>query len=96
MELFLICNGIWNYVYFVIPVELYFCLLFLICAEMTTRSLLRADVDAKHRGKRWEDGEKLEPLMLRTPKSNWMIHPAWHQRYVSSLQIQLHVFLCDD
>ena len=78
---------------FVICVDIVF-LFFVICAKMATASLLRAEIDAKHRAKRWEDGEKLEVLITRTPKFNWMIHPAWHQRYVLVYYI-FHLFLCD-
>ena len=58
---------------------------FIICAEIATVSLLRPEIDAKHHAKRWENGEKLGVLMLRTPRFNWMIHHAWHERLVSSL-----------
>ena len=52
---------------------------------MATPSLLRSEFDVKRRSKRSEDGEELTPLILRTPKFNWMIHPTWIDRYVSRL-----------
>lgn len=45
--------------------------------------LLSPDIDSKHRAKLLEDDPaSLEPLVTRTPKENWMIHPAWVSRYV--------------
>ena len=43
--------------------------------------LLNADVDKNHRAALLRD-RKLEPLITRTQKTDWMIHPAWVQRYV--------------
>ena len=43
--------------------------------------LLNGDIDRGHRAAIWYE-RKLEPLVTRTPKENWMIHPGWVQRYV--------------
>lgn len=53
---------------------------YLKCAEMATYPLLSATIDSKHRAKLWEDGTRLQVLKTRTPKFNWMIHPAWVDR----------------
>ena len=56
---------------------------FVICAEMATRSLLSPNIDSKHRAALLEaDPGSLDVLITRTPKSNWMIHPAWIDRFV--------------
>ena len=39
------------------------------------------DIDRGHHGAIWYE-RKLEPLVTRTPKEQWMIHPGWVQRYV--------------
>lgn len=45
------------------------------------RSLLSPDIDSKHRAALFEANPgSLETLITRTPKYNWMIHPAWLQR----------------
>ena len=50
---------------------------------------LSADIERKHRAKLLEDEPgSLEPLITRTPRVNWMIHPAWVQRYV------FYLFMC--
>ena len=57
--------------------------LFVICAEMARRSLLRPDIDSKHRAALLEaNPDSLDTLITRTPKYNWMIHPAWIERFV--------------
>ena len=43
--------------------------------------LLNGDIDRGHRAAIWYE-RKLEPLVTRTPKENWMIHSGWLQRYV--------------
>ena len=43
--------------------------------------LLSSDIDTKHRAKKWEEGF-LDPLLTRTQKENWQIHPGWVQRYI--------------
>ena len=56
---------------------------FFICAEMEGRSLLSVDIDSKHRARLLgESPGTVETLITRTPKENWMIHPAWLQRYM--------------
>ena len=53
------------------------------CADMAARSLLDPALDSKHHAALLEaDPESLEPLQTRTPKANWLIHPAWVERYV--------------
>lgn len=49
---------------------------------MVGRFLLDANIDRGHRAARLEAGTRLEPLVTRTPKDNWRIHPAWVQRSV--------------
>jgi hypothetical protein len=49
---------------------------------MEIHSLLSADIDSQHRAARLEAGHPIEPLVTRTPKQNWQIHPAWVPRYV--------------
>lgn len=58
--------------------------------------LLDATIDRGHRAKALEGNpRKLKPLITRTPKENWRIHPAWVQRYWSYLFILwTHVFYC--
>ena len=55
----------------------------LIFKQMAAYALLSGAIDGKHRAKIWEDGGKI-PKVLRTrgPAYNWMIHPAWVDRYV--------------
>ena len=50
-------------------------------AGMDGTGLLNPDIESKHRAKKWEQG-KIEPLLTRTQKENWRIHPAWVERYV--------------
>ena len=66
----------------------------LICAVMEGMWLLDASIDREHRAKALEGNpRKLKPLITRTPKENWRIHPAWVQRYWSYLFILwTHVF----
>ena len=52
-----------------------------LCAGMSGMWLLNGDIDRGHRAAIWYE-RKLEPLVTRTPKENWMIHPGWLQRYV--------------
>ena len=68
---------------------------FVICAEMAGRSLLNADIDRVHRAALLEAGTRLEPLVTRTPKENWRIHPAWVQRSVFYLFLCSMIFFCD-
>jgi hypothetical protein len=57
----------------------------LLCAEMAPYPLLNPTIDVKHRAKHMEAGHELPVLVTRTPKSDWMIHPDWADRYVSFL-----------
>ena len=43
--------------------------------------MLNPHIDNTHRAAKLE-GKKLKPLVTRTPKENWRIHPDWVQRYV--------------
>ena len=43
--------------------------------------LLNPDIDKNHRAALLRD-RKLEPLITRTQKIDWRIHPDWVQRYV--------------
>lgn len=44
-------------------------------------SLLSPEIESKHRAARLvAHPESVEPLVTRTHKENWMIHPAWIQR----------------
>ena len=53
----------------------------LICAVMEGMWLLDATMDSGYRAKLLEGNpRKLKPLITRTPKENWMIHPEWVQR----------------
>ena len=67
---------------------------FIICAEMAGRSLLSADIDHKHRAAILEESlGSLETLITRTPKENWIIHPAWVQSYVFYLFLP-RMYIC--
>ena len=59
------------------------CFNLFIFKQMAAYALLSGVIDRKHRAKIWEDGGKI-PKILRTrgPAYNWMIHPAWVDRYV--------------
>ena len=43
--------------------------------------LLSGDIYSKHHAKKLEEG-KIKPLLTRSQKENFRIHPAWVQRYV--------------
>lgn len=44
-------------------------------------SLLSPEIESKHQAARLvAHPGSVEPLVTRTPKENWMIHPAWIQR----------------
>ena len=50
---------------------------------MAAYPMLSNAIDGKHRASRcWEADETAHPLHTRTARSNWMIHPAWVNRYV--------------
>ena len=56
---------------------------FLLTVVMVGMWLLNARIDSEHRAKALEVGPKpINPLTTRTPKENWIIHPAWVQRYL--------------
>ena len=48
---------------------------------MEGMSLLDPSIDSKHRAAILCEG-KIDPLITRTPKENWRIHPDWVQRFV--------------
>ena len=52
-----------------------------VCAGMAGMWLLKRDVDSKHRSAICST-KKLEPLVTRTSKEYWKIHPQWVDRYV--------------
>ena len=58
-----------SYIYFRVQMDLY--------------ALLSQVIDRKHRATIWEKGSEPNVLHTRTPAHNWMIHPAWVDRYVS-------------
>ena len=52
--------------------------------------LLDPHIDSGHRAKVLEvNPRKLKPLVTRTPRENWRIHPEWVQRYL----LCRHVFI---
>ena len=48
---------------------------------MSSYPLLNGNIDRKHRGALMEAGKNLDMLVTRTPKTNWMIHDSWVDRY---------------
>jgi hypothetical protein len=52
-----------------------------LCAGMAGMWLLKRDIDSKHRSAICSY-KKLEPLVTRTSKEYWKIHPQWVDRYV--------------
>jgi hypothetical protein len=52
---------------------------------MEGMALLDPEIDSKHRAAKLCQHQKIEPLITRTPKENWRIHPDWVQRYVFHL-----------
>jgi hypothetical protein len=52
-------------------------------ADMASYLLLNGNIDRGHRAALMEAGKNLDVLVTRTPKSNWMIHDSWVNRYVS-------------
>jgi len=60
------------------------CTYILISAVMEGMWLLNPHIDSGHRSKALEvcaDLREFKPLITRTPKENWRIHPQWVQRY---------------
>src|SRR3954462_8664837 len=48
---------------------------------MEGMTLLDPEIDSKHRAAKLCQHQKIEPLITRTPKENWRIHPDWVQMY---------------
>jgi hypothetical protein len=59
------------------------CVDYVVIADMASYPLLNGNIDRGHRGALMESGTNLGVVITRTPKSNWMIHPSWVDRYVS-------------
>jgi hypothetical protein len=55
---------------------------YVLISDMSSYALLKDAIDKKHRAALMEAGKNLDVLIPRTPKSNWMIHPQWVDRYV--------------
>ena len=67
---------------FVFVLSVALCTYILISAVMEGMWLLDATIDSGHRDKVLvANPRKLKPLITRTPKENWRIHPRWVQRY---------------
>ena len=60
---------------------------------MAAHLLLNNTIDAKHRARIWERGDVPNVLRTRGPAHNWMIHPAWIDRYVQFNDLILYVIL---
>lgn len=56
---------------------------FIRTADMASYPLLNGIIDRGHRAALMAEGKHLDVLVTRTPKTNWMIHSAWVDRYVS-------------
>ena len=54
--------------------------------------LISPDVDHNHRAKILQE-RSLEPLVTRGPRENWMIHPAWQERYVFNVLVRVIYYL---
>ena len=67
------------------------CNYIVISAGMARMSLLSPDIEAKHRARLLGE-KKLDPLITRTPREYWRIHPAWVERYVLYLFVS-HIYL---
>ena len=59
-------------------------------ADMSLYPLLDGKIDRVHQAALMQGGKNLDVLVTRTPRTNWMIHPLWVNRYVCTYN-DLHV-----
>ena len=57
------------------------CLDYVLIADMSLYPLLNGTIDKGHWAALMQGGKNLDVLVTRTPKTNWMIHPSWVDRY---------------
>jgi hypothetical protein len=55
---------------------------YVLISDMSSYALLKDTIEKKHRAALMQAGKNLDVLTPRTPKSNWMIHTAWVDRYI--------------
>jgi hypothetical protein len=55
---------------------------YVLISDMSSYALLKDTIEKKHRAALLQQGKNLDVLTTRTPKSNWVLHPAWIDRFV--------------
>lgn len=62
--------------------------------DMASYPLLNPMIDGQHRATLMAQGKEMEVLQTRTPARNWMVHPAWVERFVYNNSTYIFLLSC--